>query len=44
MRASAEYGLSFIGRGDTQIRWRFPIAFQLVFVAFLDSPLLSACA
>ncbi|POY72735.1 hypothetical protein BMF94_4142 [Rhodotorula taiwanensis] len=25
-----EYGLSFIGNGDTQIRWRFPIAFQLV--------------
>ncbi|GAA5954950.1 hypothetical protein JCM8115_005577 [Rhodotorula mucilaginosa] len=25
-----EYGLSFIGDGNTQIRWRFPIAFQLV--------------
>ncbi|TNY17917.1 general substrate transporter [Rhodotorula diobovata] len=25
-----EYGLSFVGDGNTQIRWRFPIAFQLV--------------
>lgn len=25
-----EYGLSFIARGDSQIRWRFPIAFQLI--------------
>ncbi|KAH7923026.1 general substrate transporter [Leucogyrophana mollusca] len=25
-----EFGLGFIGDGDTQIRWRFPIAFQIV--------------
>lgn len=25
-----EYGLSFVGNGDTQIRWRFPVAFQLM--------------
>ncbi|GAA5986175.1 hypothetical protein JCM10908_006443 [Rhodotorula pacifica] len=25
-----EYGLSYIGDGNTQIRWRLPIAFQLV--------------
>lgn len=25
-----EYGLSYIGDGNTQVRWRFPIAFQLV--------------
>ncbi|BGP00488.1 hypothetical protein NBRC10513v2_006292 [Rhodotorula toruloides] len=25
-----EYGLSFVGDGNTQIRWRFPIAFQPV--------------
>ncbi|GAA6008784.1 uncharacterized protein JCM10292_004670 [Rhodotorula paludigena] len=25
-----EYGLSFVGDGSTQVRWRFPIAFQLV--------------
>ncbi|GAA6010909.1 hypothetical protein JCM10207_003985 [Rhodosporidiobolus poonsookiae] len=25
-----EYGLSFIGDGNTQIRWRLPVAFQLV--------------
>ncbi|GAA5879388.1 hypothetical protein JCM8547_004023, partial [Rhodosporidiobolus lusitaniae] len=31
-----EYGLSFIGDGNTQIRWRFPIAFQLV-------PLIGLC-
>lgn len=28
--AHTEYGLSFVGDGNTQIRWRFPIAFQLV--------------
>ena len=25
-----EFGLSFIGDGNTQIRWRFPIAFQII--------------
>lgn len=25
-----EFGLGFIGNGDTQIRWRFPIAFQIL--------------
>jgi len=30
-----EYGLSFVGNGDTQIRWRFPIAFQLIPLIFL---------
>ncbi|KAL8291519.1 hypothetical protein RQP46_002497 [Phenoliferia psychrophenolica] len=25
-----EYGLSYIGNGDTAVRWRLPIAFQLV--------------
>ncbi|KAI5478116.1 MFS monosaccharide transporter [Pseudohyphozyma bogoriensis] len=25
-----EYGLSYVGNGNTQVRWRLPIAFQLV--------------
>ncbi|KAL5520337.1 hypothetical protein ACEPAG_9551 [Sanghuangporus baumii] len=25
-----EFGLSFVSNGDTQIRWRFPIAFQII--------------
>jgi len=25
-----EFGMGFIGNGDTQIRWRFPIAFQII--------------
>ncbi|KAI0321931.1 general substrate transporter [Amylostereum chailletii] len=31
-----EFGLSFIGDGNTEFRWRFPIAFQLVpLIAFV---------
>ncbi|KAH8092159.1 general substrate transporter [Cristinia sonorae] len=31
-----EFGLGFVGDGDTQVRWRFPLAFQIVpMVAFL---------
>jgi len=25
-----EFGLSFVGNGDTQIRWRLPVAFQIL--------------
>ncbi|TCD66249.1 hypothetical protein EIP91_001612 [Steccherinum ochraceum] len=25
-----EFGMGFIGDGDTQVRWRFPLAFQIV--------------
>ncbi|KIP06656.1 hypothetical protein PHLGIDRAFT_106732 [Phlebiopsis gigantea 11061_1 CR5-6] len=36
-----EFGLGFVGDGNTQIRWRFPIAFQilplLAFIAFLPA-------
>lgn len=38
----AEYGLSFVGDGNTQIRWRFPIAFQLVCV-LTSTSLPAAC-
>lgn len=30
-----EYGLSYINQGDSVIRWRFPIAFQILFVILL---------
>lgn len=40
-----EYGLSFVGNGDTQVRWRFPIAFQLLYVPLpLSFPLHSSHA
>ena len=26
-----EFALGFVGDGDTQVRWRFPIAFQIFF-------------
>lgn len=30
MRSRLEFGLSFVGDGNTQVRWRFPIAFQII--------------
>lgn len=30
-----EYGLQFIDGGKSQFRWRFPIAFQMVFLIYL---------
>lgn len=30
-----EYGLSYINQGDSVIRWRFPIAFQIIFLIAL---------
>ncbi|KAI0744478.1 general substrate transporter [Earliella scabrosa] len=33
-----EFGLGFVGNGDTQVRWRFPIAFQIIPVLAFMSP------
>lgn len=30
-----EYLLSFVGNGNTQVRWRFPLAFQMLFLIAL---------
>lgn len=30
-----EYGLQFIDNGTSQLRWRFPIGFQMVFLIYL---------
>ncbi|KAK5453627.1 hypothetical protein LTS15_006814 [Exophiala xenobiotica] len=30
-----EYGLSFVKHGHTQVRWRFPLGFQMIFLAAL---------
>ncbi|KAK5529737.1 hypothetical protein LTR46_005017 [Exophiala xenobiotica] len=30
-----EYGLSFVNHGHTQVRWRFPLGFQMIFLAAL---------
>lgn len=35
-----EYLLSFVGDGNTQVRWRFPLAFQMIFLLALMSMML----